>query len=101
MAADPSDAPANEMSDPSWFRAPSPREHRIAATLFVGFGVFFVLLFLVLSGWWFRWVILMLGGISIVHGLRHAINSHRQGGRGSGRAASPDTRGSAGASPSQ
>ena len=101
MAAESVDASSEQTSDPNWFRAPSPREHRIAAVLFVAFGIFFALLFFVLSGWWFRWVILMLGGISIVHGLRHAINSHRQGGRGSGRAASPDTRGSAGASPSQ
>ena len=62
------------VSDPTWFRAPSRREHRIAGALFVGFGIFFALLFAVLSGWWFRWVILMLGGISIVRGLWHLID---------------------------
>jgi hypothetical protein len=59
------------MSDPDWFRAPTPRERRIAGALFIGFGLFFVALFVVLSGWWFRWVILFLGGYSIVIGLRH------------------------------
>jgi hypothetical protein len=54
------------------FREPTPREHRIAAALFVGFGIFFILLFKVLLGWWFRWVILSLGFISILHGLNHA-----------------------------
>jgi fatty acid desaturase len=60
-----------EMGDPNWFRAPSPRERRIAAALFVGFGLFFVALFFVLSGWWFRWVILVLAGYSILEGIRH------------------------------
>lgn len=72
------DEPANvETGDPDWFRPPSAREHRIAAALFIGFGVFFALLFVVLSGWWFRWVILILAAISIVHGTRHAIDSRR------------------------
>jgi hypothetical protein len=53
------------------FRAPTAREHRIAAGLFIGFGLFFVALFFVLSGWWFRWVILGLGGYSILEGLKH------------------------------
>jgi hypothetical protein len=63
------------VGDPEWFRPPSAREHRIAAGLFVGFGLFFALLFVVLSGWWFRWVILMLAVISIIHGMRHALDS--------------------------
>jgi hypothetical protein len=58
-------------SDPNWFRAPNPRERRIASALFIGFGLFFVALFVVLSGWWFRWVILVLAGYSILQGLRH------------------------------
>jgi hypothetical protein len=61
----------DEVSDPSWFRAPSPRERKIAAALFIGFGLFFVALFVVLSGWWFRWVILGMGGYSILEGIRH------------------------------
>jgi hypothetical protein len=56
--------------DPEWFRAPTSRERRIAAALFVGFGLFFFALFAVLSGWWFRWVVLVLGGYSIVAGVR-------------------------------
>ena len=44
----------------------------MAAGLFVGFGVFFVLLFVVTDGFWFRWVTLGLGLYSILHGLRHA-----------------------------
>ena len=55
-----------------WFRPPTRREHRIAAALFVGFGLFFVGLFLVTAGFWFRWVVLALGIYSILHGVRHA-----------------------------
>ena len=65
-------------ADPDWFREPTPREHRIAAALFIGFGVFFVLLFLVQSGWWFRWVILGLGVISTIHGARHALDARKR-----------------------
>jgi len=60
-----------EAEDPDWFRAPTARERRIAGALFIGFGLFFVALFVVLSGWWFRWVILTLGGYSILEGIRH------------------------------
>lgn len=67
----------DEAADPNWFREPTPREHRIAAALFIGFGVFFVLLFFVQSGWWFRWVILGLGVISTIHGVRHALDARR------------------------
>jgi hypothetical protein len=49
----------------------------MAAALFVAFGVFFLLLFVVLSGWWFRWVILALGVLSALHGLWHAAASRR------------------------
>lgn len=66
------DAPPEAEADPQWFRPPTPREHWIAAALFVGFGVFFVLLFFVTYGFWFRWVTLGLGFYSVLHGLRHA-----------------------------
>jgi hypothetical protein len=66
-----------EQSDSDWFREPTAREHRIAAALFGGFGVFFVLLFLVESGWWFRWVILVLGVFSTIRGVRHALRARR------------------------
>jgi len=49
----------------SWFREPSRRERRIAAGLFVGFGIFFGALAWVQRGWWFAWVILGLAGVSI------------------------------------
>jgi len=75
MAAENPENLTSEAGDPQWFRPPSAREHRIAAALFVGFGVFFALLFAVLAGWWFRWVILILAAISIIHGLRHAVDS--------------------------
>ena len=65
-------------ADPDWFREPSPREHRIAAALFIGFGIFFALLFFVQSGWWFRWVVLGLGVISTLHGLRHALDARKR-----------------------
>jgi len=80
MPRESAEPTGSELSDPQWFRAPTRREHRIAAALFVGFGLFFGLLFVVLLGWWFRWVILMSGVISIVHGVRHALNSRRPGG---------------------
>ena len=54
-----------------WFREPTPRERQIAAALFVGFGLFFVMLFIVLAGWWFRWVILVLAFISIGYAWGH------------------------------
>jgi fatty acid desaturase len=66
-----------EAADPEWFREPTPREHRMAAALFVAFGVSFALLFIVLGGWWFRWVILGLGVLSALHGLWHAAASRR------------------------
>ena len=72
------DDPSIEHADPDWFREPTPREHRIAAALFIGFGVFFALLFFVQAGWWFRWVILALGVISIVHGTRHALDARKR-----------------------
>ena len=64
--------PTQQQANPEWFREPTPREHWIAAALFVGFGVFFVLLFFVTYGFWFRWVTLGLGFYSVLHGLRHA-----------------------------
>jgi hypothetical protein len=74
-----------EQSHPEWFRGPTPREHRIAGTLFVGFGVFFVLLFCVQAGWWFRWVILTLGIYSMIHGVRHWLDALRSHDRGNAR----------------
>ena len=61
------------------FRAPTRREHWIAAMLFLGFGVFFILLFFVLAGWWFRWVIIVLGIVSILRGLSHALDARKAG----------------------
>ena len=75
MSQRPPDAP--DEANPEWFREPTPREHWIAAALFVGFGVFFVLLFFVTYGFWFRWVTLGLGLYSVVHGLRHARDAGR------------------------
>jgi len=64
-----------------WFREPSPRERAIAAALFIAFAAFFVALFLVQRGWWFRWVILGLAVASFVYGARHALRSRSDGGR--------------------
>jgi len=61
-----------EPPEAEWFREPTRREHRIAAALFVAFGAFFGVLFVVLNGWWFRWVIVGLGVLSALHGLWHA-----------------------------
>jgi hypothetical protein len=74
-AMDPEQTP--EQADPEWFRESTPREHWIAAALFLGFGVFFVLLFLVTAGFWFRWVTLGLGVYSALYALRHARDARR------------------------
>ena len=63
--------------DEQWFRAPTPREHRIAGWLFIGFGGFFIALFFVLAGWWFRWVICALGVYSFIHGMQHLRDARR------------------------
>ena len=67
-----------EQSHPDWFREPNRRERAIATWLFIGFGVFFALLFFVLAGWWFRWVILSLGVISVVSGIQHAARARQK-----------------------
>src|SRR5689334_2496328 len=64
-----------ELAEPTWFRAPNRRERLIAAALFIGFGIFFALLFVVQRGWWFRWVVLGLAVASVWYGVRHAISS--------------------------
>jgi hypothetical protein len=73
----PHDQPQSEIAHPEVFRGPTPREHRIAGGLFVGFAVFFVLLFIVLAGWWFRWVFLALAGYSFLDGVRHWFDARR------------------------
>jgi len=65
------DSPVDPVADERWFRAPSRKEHLLGAGLLLGFGAFFVMLFVVQRGWWFRWVVLSLGMISLVRGLRH------------------------------
>ena len=70
----------DELAHPELFRRPTAREHRIAAGLFVGFAIFFVMLYVVLSGWWFRWVILGLGVWSFLYALRQWADA-----RGAGR----------------
>ena len=67
------DSPHNE-----WFREPTRREHFIAAGLFIAFGLFFVAWFVVLSGWWFRWVIIVMAIFSILHGVRHLQDARRK-----------------------
>jgi fatty acid desaturase len=74
---EPREPTSQELADPKWFREPTRRERWIAAALFVGFGVFFLMLFFVQSGWWFRWVILLLAGVSIFNGVRHLFGAAR------------------------
>jgi hypothetical protein len=71
-ASGPDSVAPDAAADPQWFRPPSRRERWMAAGLFAGFGVFFVLLFFVTAGFWFRWVTLGLGLYSILYGLRYA-----------------------------
>jgi hypothetical protein len=79
MANDDDDIHPYEVAHPEVFRGPTPREHRIAAGLFVAFAIFFVMLYVVLSGWWFRWVILALAVWSLVYGLRHWADARAAG----------------------
>jgi hypothetical protein len=67
-----------ENADEGIFRAPTRREHWIATALFIGFAIFFVLLFIVLRGRWFRWVILGLGVWSVIYAVRHAVDARRK-----------------------
>ena len=71
------DESSPQLAHPEMFRGPTAAEHRFAAKLFVGFGIGFVLLFVVLAGWWFRWVFLGLGAYSILDGVRHWIAARR------------------------
>ena len=75
MQDDPSQP---ELAHPDMFRPPTPAEHRFAARLFIGFGIGFVLLFVVLAGWWFRWVMLALGIYSCLDGVRHWLAARRR-----------------------
>jgi len=77
---DPAAVAAAAQAD--WFRPPTRREHGMAAALFVFFGLFFLALFVVTSGWWFRWVIAGLGIYSILHGAGHARDYFRRRGDG-------------------
>ena len=67
----------NEQAHPEWFRDVTPREHWMAAALFLGFGLFFVALFYLTAGFWFRWVTLGLGVYSILHASRHVRDARR------------------------
>ena len=73
------DTPTPPAAHADWFRKPTPREHRLGAGLFIGFGLFFILLFLVERDSKFRWVILGLGVISILRGLYHAFRARQSG----------------------
>ena len=77
MSIERKDQLETDIADPAWFRAPGRREHWIAAALFVGFGLFFGMLFVVNRGWWFGWVILALGVWSVAYGARHALDARR------------------------
>jgi hypothetical protein len=76
------DEQPQDFAHPEVFRGPTPREHRIAAGLFVAFGIFFVMLYVVLAGWWFRWVILSLAVWSVVVGVQHWRDARAAGRNG-------------------
>jgi hypothetical protein len=48
--------------------------------VFLGFAVFFVVSFAVLSGGMMRWVMLSLGGCSAVRGVYHLVRAATAGG---------------------
>ncbi len=77
---EPPESHLEEPESSDVFRPPTRREHGIAAGLFVFFGIFFLALFVVVDGWWFRWVIAGLGLYSILHGLGHGRDFMRRRG---------------------
>lgn len=83
--APPTDAPppdafaVGEVASGEWFRPPTRRERMIGGGLFVAFGLFFAALFIVQAGWWFRWVVLGLAGISWWCGIRHLLRARGAG----------------------
>jgi hypothetical protein len=79
---DPATPAPPDAADPDWFRPPTRREHWLGFALFTGFGVFFVLLFLVQRRWWFSWVTLALAVVSTHRGLQHARSAMAAGGAG-------------------
>ena len=66
-----------EAADPDWFREPTPREHRIGAALFLGFGAFFAVLAWVQRGTAFKWVTLILAIFSTLRGLKHLFRARQ------------------------
>ena len=60
-------------ADPEWFRAPTRRELKMGVGLFLGFGLFFFLMFYIERDSRFRWVILGLAVISTVRGFWHWV----------------------------
>jgi hypothetical protein len=70
--------PSPEAADPEWFREPTLRELRMGAGLFIGFGIFFVLMYILYSDSRFRWVLLGLGVISMIRGLKHLVEAIRK-----------------------
>ena len=74
----PPEPSEQDAAHPDWFREPTKRELKIGAALFSGFGVFFVLMFVVEKDWGFRWVLLALGVISIIRGLWHLVGAVRK-----------------------
>jgi hypothetical protein len=67
----------SQNSDTNWFRPPTRRENRIAAGLFIGFGIFFFILFWIQKNFWFRWVVLALAVGSIWYALRHVLDARQ------------------------
>ena len=67
----------SEAAHPQWFRPPTRREHWIAFGLFLGFGLFFLALFILHRNWWFRWIMFVLGLWSIYGAVRHITDARR------------------------
>jgi hypothetical protein len=78
MAGEPRQDETEAAADPDWFREPTPREHRIGAALFLGFGAFFALLAWVQRGTAFKWVTLVLAVFSTLRGIRHLLRTRHQ-----------------------
>ena len=79
---DKPDPVTRDAADAEWFRAPTRRELKMGAGLFLTFGVFFILMFVVEKDWSFRWALLGLGVISTVRGMWHLIDALRKSGSG-------------------
>ena len=67
------DQPKADTAHPDWFREPNARELLVGIGLFLGFGIFFILSFILGKDWGFRWLFLIFGIISTVRSMWYVL----------------------------